>query len=67
MNDPHPLVKVEVFNADGRLLEAHTPKRVGPDGEDIYVADGLGKLKVVIHCREMDKGEPVKGWQEWPE
>jgi len=66
-NEPLPLVKTEVYNADGRLIETHTPRRVGPAAQDIHVTDGLGKLKVIIHQEELDKGEPVKGWEEWAE
>jgi len=66
-NEALPLVKSEVYNADGRLLETHTPRRVGPAAEDIHVTDGLGKLKVIIHHEEMDKSKPVKGWEEWPQ
>ena len=66
-NEALPLVKSEVYNADGRLLETHTPRRVGPAAQDIHVTDGLGKLKVIIHHEEMDKSKPVKGWEEWPQ
>jgi hypothetical protein len=65
--EPLALVKAEVYNADGRLLETHMPRRVGPAAQDIHVTDGLGKLKVIIHQEELDKPEPVKGREEWPE
>lgn len=63
--EPLPLVKAEVYNADGRLLEIHTPQRVGPTAEDIHVTDVLGKLKVILHHDQLDKGEPVRIQEEW--
>ncbi|NLF32564.1 MAG: recombinase family protein [Planctomycetes bacterium] len=50
----------------GRLLEVHTPRRVGSDAEDICVTDGLGKLKVILHHEKIDRGESYKIRQEWP-
>ena len=58
-DDRFPLVKAEIHNADGRLLEVHTPKRVGPAAQDICVTDALGKAKVILHHEHLDKGEPV--------
>lgn len=70
LSDPgerFPLVKSEVYNADGRLLEIHTPNRVGPAAEDIYVTDVLGKLKVILHHEQLDKCEPVSIRAQWAE
>ncbi|MCD4670479.1 MAG: hypothetical protein K8S14_08535, partial [Actinomycetia bacterium] len=65
-DDRFPLVKAEIYNADGRLLEVHTPKSVGPAAQDIYVTDAIGKVKVILHHEHLDKGEPVTIREEWP-
>jgi len=60
-------VRCEVYNADGRLLEIHTPKSVSETAQDIVVTDCLGKLEVILHHAEMDKGEPCSISEDWSE
>ena len=66
-HDEPSLVRAEIYTADGRLIEIHTPARVGTDGQDIAVTDALGKLRVILHHRELSKGEPAKITEEWTE
>lgn len=63
--DEPPQVKAEIYNADGRLIATHTPRRLSETAEDIYVTDRLGKLKVILHHRGINKGEPCEIHEEW--
>jgi hypothetical protein len=62
-----PQVKAEIYTADGRLIETHTPRRFSDTAEDIHVTDRLGKPKVILHHRGIDKGEPYDIEEEWAE
>ena len=59
------LVLAEIYNSQGRLIETHEDKRISDTAVDVYVRDVLGKLKVIIHHTETDKGEPYKIREEY--
>jgi len=60
-----PLMNGRIYNGDGRLLAAHEPSRVNETSCDIRVTDAAGKLRVVLHHSDMDRGEPVTIHEDW--
>lgn len=63
-HDNPPLVRAEIYTADGRLLATHEPQRITQYDEDIYVRDALGKLKVILHHRGINH-DPCEIHEEW--
>ena len=60
-----PLVNADIFSAEGRLLESHEVKKVSENAYDIFVKDGLGKPKGIIHHSDVGSSEPITIKEEW--
>jgi len=63
----YPLVDVRIETPDGRLIARHASRRISDTACDIYVTDGEGRLRVILHHSDIDKGEPVTIREEWIE
>lgn len=61
--DAYPVVRV--FNAHGRLVWQHRPRRISDTAWDIQVLDALGKPQAVLHHTEVGVTEPCAIREEW--
>jgi hypothetical protein len=59
------LVNVKVVGAEGELICRHTDRPVSDTAYDIQVTDASGKLRGIIHHRDVDRGEPFTISEEW--
>lgn len=60
-----PLMDGRVYKGDGRLLAVHDETRASETSCDIRVTDAAGKLRVVLHHSDIDRGEPVTIHEDW--
>ncbi len=60
-----PLMRGRIYSGDGRLLAVHEPSRLSETACDIRVTDAAGKLRVVLHHSDIDRGEPVTIHEDW--
>ena len=54
-----PLVNVRIETADGKLVGRHVSHRISATECDIHVIDAEGKLQLILHHSDIDRGEPV--------
>jgi len=64
-DDAYP--EVAVYNAHGRLVWQHRPRRLSATAWDIHVLDALGKPRRILHHTDVGPTEPCTIREEWVE
>ncbi|NKB72072.1 MAG: hypothetical protein GKR89_33760 [Candidatus Latescibacteria bacterium] len=60
-----PLISSDIFTVEGRLIERQQARKVSHTAYDLYVEDGCGKFKGIIHHAAVDRGEPYDISEDW--
>lgn len=61
------LLRGRMYNADGRLVMQHDPRKVSETEYEIAVRDGTGRHMCLLHHADVDGPEPFSITEDWPD